>query len=76
MSFTILVNILLSEEDCKALHKEPAAGPPRVCNLNDFSRATWFFCLAGLAGKSTIENLTLFFFVFEIFFFLKHHGDM
>ena len=53
-----------------------AAGPPQVCNLNDFSRATCFFCLAGLARKSPIENLTLIFFVFKKSFFLKHHGDL
>ena len=35
-----------------------AAGHPQVCNLNEFSVATRFFCLAGLAGRSTIENLT------------------
>ena len=27
-----------------------AAGPPRVCNLNEFSRATVFFLLGGLGG--------------------------
>ena len=32
-----------------------------MCNLNDFLRATCFFCLAGLAGKFTIENPTLIF---------------
>ena len=45
-----------------------AAGLPRVCKLNEFSIATFFFCLAGLAGGSTIENLTPIL-VFEIFFY-------
>ena len=35
-----------------------------------------FFCLAGLAGKSPIENLTQIFFVFKKSFFLKHDGDL
>ena len=52
-----------------------AAGPPQVCNLNDFSRATCFFCLAGLVGGSPIRNLTPIFFVNKSFF-LKHHGDL
>ena len=51
-----------------------AAGPPQVCDLNDLSRATCFFCLAGLVGGSPIENLTPIVFVFKNIFFLKHHG--
>ena len=27
-----------------------ADGPPQVCNLNKFLRATCFFCLSGFAG--------------------------
>ena len=44
------------------------AGAPRVCNLNDFLRATFFFCWPGLAGKSTIENLNRIFLFWKIFF--------
>ena len=53
-----------------------AAGLPLVCNLNDFSRATYFLCLAGLARGSLIEYLTLIFLCFKKYFFLKYHGDL
>ena len=54
-----------------------APGLPRVCNLHESSIATCFFCLAGLAGGSIIENLTQIFFSFQKnFFLLKHHVDL
>ena len=40
-----------------------AAGPPRVCYLNVFYRATCFFQLVGHGGGSPIGNLTPIFFV-------------
>ena len=41
-----------------------------------FKELLVFFCLAGVAGGSPIENLTPFFFVFKKSFFLKHYGDL
>ena len=43
---------------------------PQVFNLNELSIAT-FFCMAGLAGGSIVENLTSTFFVLKITFFIE-----
>ena len=42
----------------------------KVCNLNEFSIATRFDVLAGLAGRSTIENLSPIFYL-NFYFFIK-----
>ena len=42
---------------------------PRVCYLNEFSIATYFFLLAGLSEGSIIESVTLIILVFKFFFF-------
>ena len=48
-----------------------------MSNLNEFSIATPFDFFAGLAGRSTIENLSLIFVVvLNIFLLLKYHGDL
>ena len=41
------------------------------CNLNEFSIATGFFCLAGLGGKAKIENLSLIFLFKKKSFFIE-----
>ena len=46
-----------------------AVGPPRVCNLNEFLKATCFFLLGGLGRGSPIENLTLICLVLKNLFF-------
>ena len=52
----------------------PKAGPPRVCNLNDFSRASCFLLLGG--GVPNWKSHSDFFVFNFFFFFLKHHGDL
>ena len=47
-----------------------------MCNLNDLSTATRFDFLAGVAGRSIVENLSLIFFVLNLALLLKHHGDL
>ena len=48
-----------------------AARPPRVCNLNEFSRATCFIFLAGLAVGSPLKNLTRIFLFKKNLFFIN-----
>ena len=45
-------------ENINYTHSADVAGCPRVCNLNDLSTATHFDFLAGMAGRSIIENLS------------------
>ena len=46
-----------------------------VASMN-FQELLVFFCLAGLAGGSPIENLIPTFVVFKKSFFLKQYGDL
>ena len=48
---------------------------PRVCNLNEFSRATCFFLLCGLGRGGPQLKIGFHFFVFKnFFFFLNNMG--
>ena len=48
----------------------------RECVTNGLSTTTRLDLLAGVAGRSIIENISLIFFVLNLALLLKHHGDL